>query len=482
MRQVLAIALLSLRISLRSRVILVLVGLILAAGFLLPLAIRHDGTPEGLIRLHLAYTLGISGFLLGLATLWAGCAAISQEADEKTLQLLLVKPVPRLNIWLGKWLALLLINAVLLAVIGIASAIHLRHQLRSGGFAADELARARQITLAALDTLREPLPDLEDDVRTEYETLRARGQLPPEVAEAVLLDSIRRGLLARHYSIPPGESRTWAFPTDPHIPRHSVPLAVQFKASSSFPGAIELQGAIDLQLGAESHPRDVRIMPGSLQTVLLPEAILVPPEATLTFANHGTHQATLFFDPGDGLVLRFPRGTFAANYLRALSQIFLRLALFAAIGVTLGTLFSMPVATFLSLVLILLMQLSGFVSAAAQVDRESFVATVARFGSGGHSHGPDEPHDDTCDHPDHGPSRAARATATFLFYVYRGTWLTLRPLLEHHAIDDLANANRIPPRAVLRDTLQQGLILPAALALFSTLVLKQREWALPSLS
>ena len=41
--------------------------------------------------------------------------------------------------------------------------------------------------------------------------------------------------------------------------------------------------------------------------------------------------ATLFFEPGDGLVLRHPHGTFAANYLRALLLMFLRLALFAAI-------------------------------------------------------------------------------------------------------------------------------------------------------
>jgi len=114
-RQIAAIALLALRTTFRSRVVLVLSALLFVAAFLLPGAIRGDGTPEGLVRLHLTYSLGIAGFLLALSNLWAGCAAVSQEADDKTLQLLLVKPVPRFRIWLGKWLALLLVNALLLA-------------------------------------------------------------------------------------------------------------------------------------------------------------------------------------------------------------------------------------------------------------------------------------------------------------------------------------------------------------------------------
>ncbi|HAL92250.1 MAG TPA: hypothetical protein DCM68_04410, partial [Verrucomicrobia bacterium] len=189
MRQVAAIVLLALRNALRSRVILVLFALLLAAGFLLPLTIRSDGTPDGLIRIHLAYTLGIATFLLTLATLWAGCAAISQEADDKTLQLLLVKPVPRFRIWLGKWIALLLIDALLLALVGALAAATLQIKLRRGGFDPAGLADARQTTLASLETIRAPLPDIEADIRAEYDSLRARRALPGNLSEKSALDS-----------------------------------------------------------------------------------------------------------------------------------------------------------------------------------------------------------------------------------------------------------------------------------------------------
>ena len=467
MKQVAAIALLALRHVVRSRVVLVLSALLFAAAFLLPLALRSDGTPAGLIRIHLAYVLGLGSFLLTLATLWAGCAAVAQEADEKTLQLLLVKPVSRLRIWLGKWLALLLLDAALLALVGAAAAATLQFQLRRGGFAPEALAAARQTTLAALETLRAPLPDVEADVRAEFERLRA-GRRLPDAPEATILQALRRTALARRYSVAPGESRTWTFA----LPEGAAPgsLLVQFRCDSSVPGAADVRGTLSLGLAGQTFARDVRAMPGTVQTVAFAD-LPAAPTAEVAFHNAGAHDATLFFDPAEGLVLRRPAGTFAGNYLRALAQLYLRLALFAAVGVALGTLFSMPVATFLTLVLILVLQLSGFIVAAAQVDRATFVASVAPFGRDAHVHG---------DAAAPAPSAAARAAATGLFYAYRATYLTLRPLLEDRTVDALATGTWLPPRDLARNAVQQGLVLPLLLGLLSAAVLRNREWALPA--
>ena len=480
MSQVAAIALLALRHVFRSRVVLVLSALLFASAFLLPLALRSDGTPEGLVRIHLAYTLGIATFLLSLSTLWAGCAAVAQEADEKTLQLLLVKPVSRLRIWLGKWLALLLLNAGLLALVGTAAAATLQLQLRRGGFAPDALAAARQTTLSALETLRAPLPDVEYKVLREYEKLRDAHRLP-DAPESVIFNSIRQTLLARMYSLPPGTEFIWNFGSIDPVPDT---LLVQLKCESSIPGAAFTNADLALQVNCfgplkfQRIPRVISMTPGRPLTLMFTN---LPARAesdnalrySVTLFNGFDPGATLFFDPADGLVLRRPAGTFAGNYLRALAQIYLRLALFAAIGVTLGTLFSLPVATFLTLVLVLVLQLSGFIVAAAQVDRATFVANVAPFGAHSHVHG---------DEAAPAPSAAARAAAAGLFYAYRATYLTLRPLLEDRTLDDLATGTWLPPRALARNAVQQGLVLPLLLGLLSAAVLKKREWALPSTS
>ncbi|HPJ56727.1 MAG TPA: sodium/proton-translocating pyrophosphatase, partial [Kiritimatiellia bacterium] len=172
---------------------------------------------------------------------------------------------------------------------------------------------------------------------------------------------------------------------------------------------------------------------------------------------------------GKGLSVAFRSGAVTGLLVAGLALVF---ALFAAIGVTLGTLFSMPVAAFLGLVLMLVLQLSGFIRAAAQTDRQTFVANVAAFGQASHSHEADSAVPPA-------PSWAARALANTFYYAYRGTWLALRPLLDYRAPDDLAAAARIPPRDVARALLQQGLFLPGLLALLSAAVLNKREWALP---
>jgi len=465
MRVIWAIALQALRLTFRSRIVLVLALLLGAAICLLPATIRSDGTPAGLIHLHLAYTLGSASFLLTLATLWAGCAAIAQEADDKTLQLLLVKPVPRAHVWLGKWLALLLLNALLLALAGSTSALTLRYKLCHGGFAPEDLAQARATTLTALATTTAPLPDITAEVEAEYTQLRARRALPPDAPPAVVRDSIRRTRLAQLYSLAAGATRLWSFPQPPAATRQLV----QFSCDSSIPGAVEIQGTVRLHSGDYTASRDFSAMAGTPQTIIfdnVPAADVI----TVDVVNRAPTNSTLFFEPAAGLTLRTPVGAFAGNYLRALALLFLRLALFAAIGVTLGTLFSLPVASFLALVLILVLQLSGFVSSAAQTDRATFVANVAQFG-GGHAHDDSAPP---------APSLLARGVANVLYVTYRGTWYALRPLLDDHTLDQLATGTHLPPRHVLRALLVQGLGLPALLALIATAVLKTREWALPN--
>lgn len=467
MSQIGAIALLAVRGAVRSRVVAALYVLLLAAAVLFPSAIRSDGTADGFVRLHLTYSLGLASFLLGLASLWAGADSVSREADDKTIQLLLVKPVPRRNVWLGKWLGILAIDAILLALAGSAVAISLRIHLLRGGFDPDSLAHARLAALSSLESFRSPLPDVEPLVRAECAQLLSRGILPADAPMEDVAAAVRNNLLAKSFSVPPGESLSWSFDLPPAD--RPAPLLVRFRCDSSIPGASDVRASVSLEWDGLRQTVERLALPGTVQTVAFDVSSARAGRAVVSFANLAERPVTLFFDPADGLVLRRARGSFAANFARSLALVFFRLALFAAVGVSLGTLFSMPVAAFLSLVLVLVLQLSGFVAAAAKTDRNAFVANVASIGHG-HSHAPA---------PEAEPSPAARALASATFYAYRATYIALAPLIDFRAVDDVASAVRIPPRQVLAEALRQGILFPAFLAAASTAVLRRREWALP---
>ena len=101
MNRILAIAGIAIRNAVRSRVVIILLGILLLVIIGLPLTVKGDGTIAGQVRILLSYTLGFVSFILSLATLWAGCAAVSLEIQEKQIHLVVTKPVRRVQIWLG---------------------------------------------------------------------------------------------------------------------------------------------------------------------------------------------------------------------------------------------------------------------------------------------------------------------------------------------------------------------------------------------
>ena len=120
MRRTLAIALLTLRAAFRYRVVLVMALLLLAAVVILPLIIKDDGTARGFSQIILTYTLTLMTALLGFSTLWLSCGILAREIEDAQMQLVVVKPIARWQIWLGKWFGILTLNALLLAVTGAA--------------------------------------------------------------------------------------------------------------------------------------------------------------------------------------------------------------------------------------------------------------------------------------------------------------------------------------------------------------------------
>ena len=461
----------SLRIHLRSRLVLPMLLAVLAADIALPLAIRGDGTLEGLIRLHLTYTLGLASFLLGLFSLWTGCGGISREAETRTLQLLVTKPVPRLSIWLGKWLALLVLDAVLLAIAFSASAATLAYRIHAAPFTDADRADVLPRALAALQPLREPPPDVEPAVRADLDRLRTAGRLP-DAPESTLLAQIRRSVLAREYSLPPSVSRTWHYPRPDGLPA-DAPAWLWLHCDSSRMGAADT--VLGWRAGSGAASGTFGFIPGIPRrlpcTLALSDCtdFASPSTLSITLENLDSDGATLFFDPDNGVVLRVRTGTFAGNCFRAGLLLYGRLALLSAVGLALGTFFSTPVAAFASVVLLLLLQLSGFIGGAAQTDRAVFVANVAPFGA--------HVHDDAEAAP---PTPLARAAATALYWLYRGTWACIRPLMDDTAIDRLATATAIPAREVASSLLRRLILLPLLLGLLSAAVLRSREWALPA--
>src|SRR5262252_730289 len=118
MQSLLAIASLTWKAAFRFRLFLVLAVLLLGAVVGLPLLFKDDGTARGFTQILLTYTLTAITALLGFSTLWLSCGTLARDIEECQIQMLAVKPIPRWQIWLGKWLGIMSLNAALLAISG----------------------------------------------------------------------------------------------------------------------------------------------------------------------------------------------------------------------------------------------------------------------------------------------------------------------------------------------------------------------------
>src|SRR5215467_14062404 len=120
MQRLLAIAGLTWKAAFRFRLFIVLAVLLLASVVVLPLLIRDDGTARGFTQILLTYTLTTVSALLGLSTLWLSCGILARDIEECQMQVVAVKPIPRWQIWMGKWLGIMSLNAALLGISGLS--------------------------------------------------------------------------------------------------------------------------------------------------------------------------------------------------------------------------------------------------------------------------------------------------------------------------------------------------------------------------
>lgn len=75
-----------------------------------------DGTIKGQVQMFLAYSMGLTGILLAVLTILFSCRSLSNEIATRQIYGIASKPVPRWQIIAGKWLGVMVLNLVILAL------------------------------------------------------------------------------------------------------------------------------------------------------------------------------------------------------------------------------------------------------------------------------------------------------------------------------------------------------------------------------
>lgn len=386
MQRLLAITALTWKAAFRFRLFWVIAGLLLASVILLPLLIKDDGSARGFIQIMLTYTLSVITALLGFSTLWLACGTLARDIEDCSMQMVAVKPVARWQIWLGKWLGILLLNACLLAVSG-ASVYGLLHwrlwrmeqardlarerkDERLAAFIDSQVSILRNEIFVARASIKEPPPDIEGEVVRQMERVPNRQSLSPEqLAETTA--QMRERVRAYQQVVGPDHRREWVI--DFGLKRHLLgqePFFLRIKFYAAQTNATGLYvgnwsiGPFDSPV-ARSYPQslaantfhEIRIENGA--SLLNDQGQLI-----VNFVNR--NNGTLMFPLDTGLEVLYREGGFTLNYCRGLGILWCWLALLATLGLASGSLLSFPVAAFCSISLMLVALSSGTLATTVQ--------------------------------------------------------------------------------------------------------------------
>ena len=358
MQRLIAIIWLTWKAALRFRLFWVIAVLLIGSVVILPLVIKDDGTARGFTQILLTYTLSVVTALLGLCTLWLSCGTLARDIEENQMQVVAVKPVARWQIWIGKWLGLVTLNAVLLTVAGVCILVLL--QFRSRDLPPAQQRILREEVFVARGSIKEKQPDLEAMVESVFRQQTKDAPIDNPVAANAAKDILREQL--KLSEMRPNTMRRWQI--DLGLRKNLLrdqPLFARVKFYALDTNVLGTYRMV-LDVGPPESPRHDRQYL-SLSANAVHEIKIAPnlwdEKGVLTIHLENRDRTVLVLPNAEGFELLYREGGFTLNFARALLIILFWLTLMAALGLAAASFLSFPVAVFVSASLMVVALSSG---------------------------------------------------------------------------------------------------------------------------
>ncbi len=368
-----------------SAVFIVLLILLLAG---LPGFLDEEQPLRYRVQSFLQY--GVSGafWTLAIMTLFFSAASVAFEQRDRVIWQTMSKPVRPYEYLLGKWLGVMVLNAVLLSVSATGLFLfteHLRNQRAqgevqpwvnedgSGAPTTDRLLLHTQVLVSRIGIEPEvPDPPIEQ-IRQAVDRIVADAV----ARDASFTDDERRveqfRLETAAQQIEEWRRRTRTVDPGPvpgrflftglkQAKQERRPLTLRYKVQSGSNDPTDLY-RVTFFIGGLEFPRQVIL--GTAQTISFPPEAIDEQgnlEVEVYNADIYTRQANpigIRFEPGDLEVL-YAVGGFELNFLRVMLVLWLKLGFFAAVAIFGATFLSFPVACMLSFLILFAAETAGF--------------------------------------------------------------------------------------------------------------------------
>ena len=341
-----------------------IVGLLIVLP-ILPLFLDPASPLTHQVQTFISRSMGATFFFAGVLTLFLSCATVSFEIRDRQIWQLMTKPTNRASYLMGKWLGVMVINAMLLTVSGVSTFLFVQY-LRMRPVAAttegqmdalavrDEVLTARRARVADYDRLDA------DQIRARVEqVIQNRADLAamedvPMATRRDIARELQEMFNLSQRTIPPMMQRDFTFS---NLDRArdlgaSVTLRYRFHILRSdehetFPAIFIFNDDPNLQVRRTYVP--------TMSHVLTVPSSLVRDDGTLKITVVNAYQAppeirgfgALNFEADDFEVL-YKVGSFEWNFVRAVVLDWIKLSFLSMLGITCATFLSFSVSCLLA--------------------------------------------------------------------------------------------------------------------------------------
>jgi hypothetical protein len=226
------------------------------------------------IRTFLTYSLGAATILISVVTVFLATGVVSSDVEGKQVFLLAVKPLPRWQYILGRWLGVMMLNVLLVGISGAVIYLIAQH-MRTQQTINDNDRRA--IETEIFSARRRVGPDMENihkDVEKQIDAkisqLATQGGYDAAIqifrplaggdmvkAQQMLRDEYRKQIMEKYQSAAPGKSLTWIF-NDLDVAGSTILSDGTVKAIDRDRGLLEIAGSSEM-LGLLLMDRPVNV-------------------------------------------------------------------------------------------------------------------------------------------------------------------------------------------------------------------------------
>lgn len=293
------------------------------------------------LRTFLTYAIDGGAALLSLLTILIACATTAGDVSERHVFVLLVKPLPRFQYLVGKWLGIVLLSFPFLAGLGVAScglayAQRAAHSAGPAGVATERVLLARR-------TLQ-PAPDPPIAVRLAAELERTGVDPPRTEEEQAAIAALRENLGKEWRSVSPGERDRFVFRSIPPGLSQTGALTLHLRPQMYFARHRASDRETRMEISLNGHRIERRVEEEDIYFDV--GRFVAEGKLELEIHNPGAsgEDPSMFFWGRDSLEIFYTAGGFPMNLTRALLILWCKLSFLAWLGVFLGSQLGFPVA------------------------------------------------------------------------------------------------------------------------------------------